>query len=109
MAKNFIQQGASIIWHNSTATAVASGQLVKIEDLIGVALVDIPSGASGAVGTSGVFEVPAVNDAAITQGAKVYYDASSGKMTPTDTDNTWAGFAWAEKTQAGTVVQVRLG
>ena len=109
MAKNFIQNGDSIMWTNGTGSDVASGDIVAINDLVGVALVDIADGASGAVGTKGVYEFPAVNDAAINQGAKVYYDATAEKMTPTDTDNTLAGIAWAAKALDGTVVRVRLG
>lgn len=109
MAKNFIQHGISLTWSNSTGADVAGGDPVKIGDLIGVALEDIPSGKSGTVSANGVFEVPAVNDAAIGQGAKVYYDASTGKMTPTATGNTLAGFAWAAKAQTATTVRIRIG
>ena len=109
MATNKIQNGETITWTNGTGSLVASGDIVKINDLIGVALVDIAAGESGAVAASGVFEVPAVNNAAINQGANVYFDATAGKMTPTSTDNTLAGIAWTTKASAGTVVWVRLG
>ncbi len=108
MATNFIQNGETITWTNGTGSAVASGDIV-INDLIGVALVDIAASASGAVAARGVFELPAVNDAAINQGAKVYFDATVGKITPTATDNTLVGIAWEAKIQAGTVARVRLG
>jgi predicted RecA/RadA family phage recombinase len=108
MATNFIQNGETITWTNGTGSAVASGDIV-INDLIGVALVDIAASASGAVAARGVFELPAVNDAAINQGAKVYFDATAGKITPTATDNTLVGIAWEAKIQAGTVARVRLG
>lgn len=109
MAKNLIQHGDSITWTNGTGSAVASGDIVAINDLIGVALTDIAAGASGTVATAGVFEVPAVTGTAISQGAKVYFDESEGHMTTTSTDNTLAGIAWTAKASAGTVVQVRLG
>lgn len=83
--------------------------VVAIESLVVVSLVGIADGASGTVATTGVYELPAVNNAAINQGVKVYYDAIAGKMAPTATDNTLAVVAWAAKLQAGTVVQVRLG
>lgn len=109
MATNFIQNGETITWTNGTGSAVASGDIVAINDLIGVALVDIAASASGAVGVKGVYELPAVTTAAISQGAKVYFDATAGKITPTATDNTLAGIAWEAKIQAGTVARVRLG
>lgn len=109
MATNFIQNGETITWTNGTGSAIASGDIVKIGDLIGVALTDIAASASGAVATRGVYELPAVNNAAITQGAKVYFDATAGKITPTATDNTLAGIAWEAKVLAGTVARVHLG
>lgn len=109
MATNLIQNGETITWTNGTGSAIASGDIVAINDLIGVALVDIAASASGAVATKGVFELPAVNNAAINQGAKVYFDATAGKITPTATDNTLAGIAWEAKASAGTTARVRLG
>ena len=50
MATNFIQNGETITWTNGTGSAVASGDIVAINALIGVALVDIPASASGGVG-----------------------------------------------------------
>ncbi len=89
MATNFIQNGETITWTNGTGSAVASGDIV-INDLIGMALVDIAASASGAVAARGVFELPAVNDAAINQGAKVYFDATAGKITPPPRTTPWS-------------------
>ena len=78
----------------------------------GIEVVVDPGGCfvvASAVGVKGVYELPAVTTAAITQGAKVYFDATAGKITPTATDNTLAGIAWEAKIQAGTVARVRLG
>lgn len=109
MATNFIQNGKTILWTNATGSDVASGEVVKINSLVGVAMVDIPDGLSGTVATGGVFQVPAVNTLTIDQGAAVYFDATAGKMTSTAENNTFAGLAWATKVEAGTTVQVKLG
>jgi predicted RecA/RadA family phage recombinase len=107
MATNFIQKGDTLKYTNGTGSDIASGDIVKINSLVGVALVDIADGASGAVATEGVYQVDATSSAAISQGAAVYFDGT--EMTPTAEDNTFVGFAWAAKAEAGTTVQVKLG
>lgn len=109
MAKNYIQKGETLTWTNGTGSDVASGDAVVIGTLVGVALVDIANGKSGAVGVVGVYELAAINTAAFTQGAALYWDAAAKKLTTTASGNTLAGPAWTAKASAGTVAQVRLG
>jgi len=63
MANNFIQRGSVVTWTNSTGSDVASGSVVKMVHTLGVALVDIPNGASGSVAIEGVFAAPKVSGA----------------------------------------------
>lgn len=83
MAKNFVQDGDVIQWTNGTGAAVVSGQLVKVgPSLLGVALVDIASTASGSVAITGVFSgITKVSAAVFVQGEKLLWDVSadSGK------------------------------
>ncbi|MBZ0088222.1 MAG: DUF2190 family protein [Thermomonas sp.] len=83
MAKNFVQDGDVIQWTNGTGANVASGQLVKVgPSLLGVALVDIASTASGSVAITGVFSgITKVSAAVFVQGEKLLWDVSadSGK------------------------------
>lgn len=84
MAKNFIQPGDVLDYTNATGSAIASGSVVKLgatEDAtLGVALVDIPVGGSGAVQISGVFEVPKVSAAVFKQGESLIWDVSASRF-----------------------------
>lgn len=76
MANNFVQPGDVLTWTNG-GTAVVSGQVVRIGQILGVALVDIANGASGSVAIRGVFRVPKVSAAVIAQGEALTWDASA--------------------------------
>ncbi len=78
MAKNFIQPGEVIDWTNGTGSAVASGAVVAIGQMLGVALVGIANGATGSVQIKGVFEVPKVSGAVIAAGESLVWDVSAG-------------------------------
>lgn len=76
MATNYIQAG-DVIEHVAAADLDA-GDFVVIGQSMGVALVDIASGATGAVQIKGVFTAPKVSAAVIAQGESVIWDASAG-------------------------------
>lgn len=113
MAKNFIAEGDDLPWTNSTGSAVVSGQVVKIGNVLGVAAVDIANGGTGTVHTCGVFEVPKVTTAVITQGASLIWKAASSKFdvgtaaTATG-DVTLAAWAYAAAGNGATTVKVHL-
>jgi predicted RecA/RadA family phage recombinase len=109
MAANLIQNGKTMTWNNNTDSDVSSGDLVNVNGTFGVALVDIAKGASGILAMEGVFEIQAINTAAIAQGNPVYADASTGKGSPTAEDQKYIGICWESKAEAGTTVKVKLG
>ncbi len=76
MASNFIQPGEVIDWTNG-GTAVVSGKVVAVGQMLGVTLVDIANGATGSVQIRGVFEVPKVSGAVIAAGESLVWDASA--------------------------------
>lgn len=76
MADNYVQTGDVIQWTNS-GTAVASGAVVKIGKILGVALKDIANGATGSVAIRGVYTVPKVSGAVIAQGENLTWDVSA--------------------------------
>lgn len=76
MASNAVQDGDVIPFTNG-GSAIASGDVVKIGQILGVALVDIANGATGSVATRGVFNVPKVSAAVIAQGESLVYDVSA--------------------------------
>jgi predicted RecA/RadA family phage recombinase len=79
MAANYIQPGSVLTI--TPAAAITSGQVIAIENLLGVALVDIPLGGIGEVKTDGVFKVPKAPAVAIPLGAAVFWDISAQVFT----------------------------
>jgi len=77
MASNYKQPGDTFTWTNGTGSAVVSGQLVRVGQILAVALVDIASSASGTVACKGVFTLPKVSSAVIAQGDSLLWDASA--------------------------------
>lgn len=78
MATNYIQPGEVIDWTNGTGSAVSAGDVVAIGQILGVALTDIASTATGSVQIRGVFEVPKVSAAVIAAGESLVWDVSAG-------------------------------
>ena len=58
MSSNYKQEG-EVIQYTATAD-IPAGKVVKIGNILGVALVAIPNGSTGSVATKGVFTVPKV-------------------------------------------------
>lgn len=79
-ATNYSHDGRVIDYVNTTGAAIASGAVVKMGNILGVALVDIAIGATGAVGF-GVFKnIPKVAAAVFAQGESLTWDVSAGKF-----------------------------
>lgn len=114
--KNKISDGCTIKY-TVAGSAVASGDLVVLEDTVGVAVTDGAVGDTIALDVEGVFEVPKITGAgtAFAQGQAVYYEPSEEKVTPDEDDGevvptafVLVGYAWAAAGTAATTVQVRL-
>jgi len=113
MAKNFIAEGDELPWTNGTASAVVSGQVVRVGQVLGVAAVDIAVGSTGIVHTCGVFTVPKVTTAVIAQGAALLWDASAAKFdvgtaTPATGDVSLAAFAWEAAGNGATTIKAHF-
>ena len=85
MAKNFDSPG-NVIQHTADAD-ITSGQVVKIGNILGVALVDIADTATGSVAIEGVFRVPKVSAAVIAQGESLTWDVSANDGAGAFDDN----------------------
>lgn len=109
MADNYIQKGARMTYSNGDSAAISSGDLVKVGGVFGIAAGDIAKSSDGELIMEGVFEIPAVNTAGITQGNPVYYVTSTGKASPTAEDQAYIGVCWETKASAGTTVKVKIG
>ena len=112
MSKNFIQNGEVINFTNS-GSAIVSGAVVVVGNLVGVALTNIGTNETGAVAIEGVFELPKATAAVIAVGEKVLWDVSAGKFdaksaTPATGDISNACAAWEAAGAGATSVKVRL-
>jgi len=98
---------------NNSGGAVVSGQVVKMQNVLGIALVDIATSAVGAVAMSGVFTVPKVSAAVFVVGEKLLWDVSAAKFddsaaTPATGDVMGAAVAWIAGANAETTCVVKL-
>lgn len=76
MAKNYIQPGEVIDY--TAGADIATGDVVVVGNLIGVAITDIANGAVGPAKITGVFELPKVPTAVIGAGETVNWDLDVG-------------------------------
>lgn len=103
MATNYIQDGTTLDYTNDTGSAILSGAAVIVGGLLAVAVTDIGKDDTGAVKTTGVFELPK-GSKEIAQGVGVDFDKSESAVDIIDSaksgDLTGCGVAWA-KAEAG--------
>lgn len=118
MARNYVAPGETIQWTNGTGAAVASGQVVKLANCLGVALVAIAIGGTGSVALEGVFSgVPKVSGAVFAQGEKLLWDVSANTNTGAFDDAAATGttgdvmggaVAWVAGTNGQTTCTIKL-
>jgi predicted RecA/RadA family phage recombinase len=73
MTSRYVQPGQ--VLQHTAAAAIASGDVVQIGKLTGVALANIAIGQTGSVQIEGVFSVPKKSGDAFAQGDFVLFDA----------------------------------
>lgn len=117
MATNFVNVGDCIDWTNDSGSAVTSGSVVVIggtdDAILGIALTDIASTATGAVAIEGVFEVTKASAAVIVAGESVTWDSSASEFddnqaTPASGDVSDAAFAVEDKGSSTTTIKIKL-
>jgi predicted RecA/RadA family phage recombinase len=118
MARNYESDGNVIQWTNGSGADVASGQLIKLGSILGVALVAIAIGETGSVAIEGVFSgVPKVSAAVFAQGEKLVFDVSANSgagafddsaATPASGDVTGGAIAWVAGANLETTCTVKL-
>ena len=105
--KNYLEAGSTVVV--TAPEDVSSGEFIKVGSLYGVAPVAASSGAAVVLNRSGVYELPKVDDAAWTQGQKLYWDAGAKKFTTDASKTPVAAVAFAAALLADTEGQVLLG
>jgi predicted RecA/RadA family phage recombinase len=112
------QDGNVLTWTNGTGSAVTAGQLIKMSHMLGVALVDIANGSSGAVAVEGVFSgISKVSGAVFAVGEKLIWDISANTnagafddsaASPATGDVTGGAIAWVAGTDGQTTCTIKL-
>jgi predicted RecA/RadA family phage recombinase len=106
MSAEYIQEGATITYANAGETDISYKDVIDLGTRIAVAAADIAAGDSGSISTVGVFELPAVNDAAFVQGEEVFWDGT--ELTSTPGDLTRAGWCVEAKAETATTARVKI-
>lgn len=112
MTTTYKQEG-KVIQYTAGAN-ISAGAVVKIGNVLGVALTDIASGATGSVALEGVFSVPKVSAAVIAQGESLTWDVSAGAfddnaaVAATGDVTGAAAHAWAGAAATTTTVLVKF-
>lgn len=113
MATNYVYEGKTVEYTNSSGSDISSGSPVVIGNLIGIALVDIPDTEAGTIAMEGVFTAPKVSGAVIAQGEPVIWDASASGFddslaTPATGDVSGCCTAWEAAGNGVTEIAVKL-
>jgi len=89
---------------------VDAGDVIVQADLVGIAVADIASGSTGALGVSGVWKMPkaVLSTSALSAGNKVYWDDSGKVVTATADSNKLAGKVTKDAAAAQAYAYVRL-
>lgn len=90
MIARYVQKGESIDYR--PAAAVAAGDVIILNNLVGVARLDIAANTLGSLAVVGVFDAPKAAGA-IAPGAAVYWDAANHAVTTVAAGNPYLGKA----------------
>lgn len=109
--KNYIQRGDII--DVTVGANIASGGVVVMTDVIGVAQADIANGTSGAVLVAGVVQLACEADDVIAVGAKLYWNGTALTLDADDGGDPaeaypFAGYAVTAAGATVTTVRVKL-
>ena len=104
--RNFVQNGVNLTL--PAPAIVASGGVVIVGSIVGIAAESAAIGEDLDIVTEGVFTLPKVSALAIAIGDKVYWDSTAGLVTKTASGNTLLGAAVAAAANPSGTVAVRL-
>lgn len=112
MKAEYQQEGKILNYTNPTEDFIEAGTLIIYGDICGIAATDMASGQLGTIATTGVWKMPK-DKAAITGGAKVYYDEENNVVTATasaakETSNVFVGICVEEADTTAAFAYVRL-
>jgi predicted RecA/RadA family phage recombinase len=112
MTTLYVGEGKVLDYAN-TGSAISAGDVVVMQDTVGIALVDIAATTGvGAVAIEGVFTVPKTTGTAWVMGDNLDWDTSAGEfhkgLTAASGDVASAGIAAAAAASAAATGQIKL-
>ena len=104
----FVQEGSAVDY--TPNADVAAGDVIVLNDLVGVTKRNIPANTQGALHVAGVFDFPKATGAttAIAAGKTVYWNATPQQVTTTATGNKLLGKSVAAAGDNDAEVRVRM-
>lgn len=95
---NFVDNGSTVNYTNSSGSTIAAGSIVATGHCLGVAITDIANGETGALRVTGKVTAPKVSAAVFSVGEKLVWDVSAGAFddsaaTPASGDITGGAVA----------------
>ncbi len=106
MKAEYHQPGDTLNYINPTDDFITEETLVIFGSICGITATDIAPGQLGTLSTKGVYRMTK-NTAAITGGAKVYYDEENDVVSATESD-VFVGIAIEDADTSAATVLVRL-
>lgn len=104
----FWQRGETIDRVNNTAKVIPANTIQAIGKRIGVVAMEAAPGQKYSVNVVGAYSFPKKDSEAITAGADVYWDDTTGVITTTADSNILAGYAIADAAAADKVVSIKI-
>lgn len=104
--KNFVQPGVNLTI--PAPADVASGDVVIVGSILGIAAETVLSGGDVDVVTEGVFTLPKVSALAISIGDVLYFDAATKLVNKTSSGNMKIGIAVTAAANPSGFVNVKL-
>jgi len=101
--KTFNREGKVLHYKVPTGKTVKSGDLVVVNDIVGVAVTDGAENEVIALAVEGVYLLPVpASVTSIGQGDSVYWDVTAGELS-LDPDESPVGIAWEGAVASGEV------
>ncbi len=111
MAKNYVCDGKVMDYQNAGASMIASGAVVPMAAMIGIAETNIAPGKVGAVSIVGVFSLPKKtgSGAALTAGGGAWWDGTNKQIVGAAADGLIpAGKVFADAGDSAASVRIKI-
>lgn len=106
MTTKYVYDGRVIDY--TAGSAISSGDVVVLGEVVSVALGDIANGDTGSVAVEGVFELDCLGTDVVAIGDVLYWDDTNNRLTKTASTHKCAGFAAGASANGVTTCRVKI-